>query len=152
MEDLALALMQVVLAFPRLMWKSSDVPLGKNEKLIIGCLHRALCQRQTFLSPSRIGELTGLSRPAVTASVNRLCEEGYIERTMDPQDRRRFRITLTPRGYDLFGRMQRMLFETAGSIVTQLGEADSRELIRILHRVIDILQPSTTGGKQHCEN
>lgn len=138
---------QAMFAFPRLMWKSSDVPLGKNEKMIVGCLHRALHHKQTFLSPSRIGELTGLSRPAVTAAINRLCEEGYIERIVDVQDRRRFRISLTRQGYDLFGKMQQMLFETAGSIVTQLGEADSRELIRLLNRVIDILQPSSVGGQ-----
>lgn len=147
MEDLTLQFAQAMFVFPRLMWKSLNVPLGKNEKMIIGCLHRALHHRQAFLSPSRIGELTGLSRPAVTASINRLCEEGYIERTIDMEDRRRFRISLTNRGYDLFAKMQRMLFETMGGVITQLGEADSRELVRLLNRVIDILQPPIIGGQ-----
>lgn len=50
------------------------------------------------LNPSEISERQGTSRNTISALVRDLEEEGLIERTLDPNDRRRFNIKLTQAG------------------------------------------------------
>ena len=49
------------------------------------------------LTMGELAELLGLSSGAVTGTVDRLAEAGYVERIPDEDDRRRMRLHLTPK-------------------------------------------------------
>lgn len=50
------------------------------------------------LNPSEISERQGVSRNTISALIRNLEDEGMVERRLDPDDRRRFNISLTERG------------------------------------------------------
>lgn len=66
-------------------------------------LHRSDLAALTVLAESdeplpigRIGERLGLGRPAMTALVDRLAEDGHVRRLADPDDGRRVLVELSP--------------------------------------------------------
>jgi DNA-binding MarR family transcriptional regulator len=52
-------------------------------------------------SVSRLAETKGISRPAISQSVDLLVTKGLIVRTIDPQDRRHIKLDLTAGGNSL---------------------------------------------------
>ncbi len=50
--------------------------------------------------PSRLAEKTHLDRPTVTGLIDRLERDGWVERRLDPEDRRSLRIFLTPKAME----------------------------------------------------
>jgi DNA-binding MarR family transcriptional regulator len=70
------------------------------------------------LPPSELSRFLGVSRNTVSALLNGLEDQGFIERHLHPTDRRQFLIRLTPGGHDLmcalapeFGAFVASLFE-----------------------------------------
>ncbi len=59
------------------------------------------------LTPSRLAELNHLSRPAMTAVIDRLQRAGYARRIADPSDRRQLLVEITPgarrRAMEIYG-------------------------------------------------
>ncbi|MEV4919935.1 MarR family transcriptional regulator [Streptomyces tirandamycinicus] len=53
------------------------------------------------LTPSVLAQTLMLSRAGMTNRLDRLEAAGLVERTLDPADRRSFRISLTDRGHEL---------------------------------------------------
>lgn len=50
------------------------------------------------LIPSELSDMLMMSRAGMTNRIDRLAAAGYVERTIDPADRRSFRVTLTDEG------------------------------------------------------
>lgn len=50
---------------------------------------------------SEIGDLLGVTNPAASQMIDRLVQNGYVERTEDPADRRAKRLKLTDKGIDI---------------------------------------------------
>jgi DNA-binding MarR family transcriptional regulator len=48
--------------------------------------------------PSALARALGISKQAVSQLIDTMVMRGYLERTPDPDDRRRMLLTLTPRG------------------------------------------------------
>jgi DNA-binding MarR family transcriptional regulator len=53
------------------------------------------------LTPSGLSTTLMLSRAGMTSRLDRLEAAGLVSRTMDPADRRSFRVTLTDHGYEV---------------------------------------------------
>jgi DNA-binding MarR family transcriptional regulator len=74
---------------------------------------------RTFDNTSPLGTLTrelGISKQAVSQLIDTMVMRGYLERTVDTEDRRRMLIKLTPRG------------EEAARVAWQAANAVDREL------------------------
>ena len=82
----------LILAEPLLfqLWRSSGLSLGQLRML------RLL--RDAPRSPSALAELVGVSAPSATRMLARLEEQGFLERSIDPIDRRRLVIRITVKG------------------------------------------------------
>jgi DNA-binding MarR family transcriptional regulator len=48
------------------------------------------------LTITELGEKTSLAKTTLTSMLDRMCEQGHIQRNQDPTDRRQTLITLTP--------------------------------------------------------
>lgn len=87
--------------------------------------------------PKRIGQLADelqVLRSTMTATADRLEQQGYIERIRDPDDRRAWILALTEKGHDI----QRMVFEDAEAIfreITQLSDKDMKTLDALLKKI-----------------
>jgi DNA-binding MarR family transcriptional regulator len=126
--------------FPRVLRIAHrDSAFSPGEIAFLGCIYDAGMHGRPHLTPSDIGKQLGISRPAVTAIINRMLGEGLIGRTIDKVDKRRVRIALTQKGSqqfesaweDVIGIMQRLLL--------MLGTENGTELVRLLQQALGIL-------------
>jgi len=92
----------------------------------------------TFVELSRrllvtAGNLTGI--------VDRLHAEGLVRRSVDPADRRAFRLTLTPKGRRLVRRAQRRHHRVLTALLAGMPARD----LRVLRRLLDRLRASASS-------
>ena len=79
-----------------------------------------------------------LSAPRTAAMLRALEEKGMLRRCADSHDRRRVVVQLTELGRRTAEQMHAALCAHVQHVLKQLGEQDSRELIRLLGRITEI--------------
>ena len=92
------------------------------------------------LIPSDISNAAGISGARIATTLNSLENKGYITRRIDPSDRRRILVTLTDKGRAQEEADRRKLMETIERMLTQLGEHDAKEYIRITRKIAELSQ------------
>lgn len=103
----------------------------------IMCLRavRALEEKGTDVSVATVAERVELSRPTASRVVDRLVDRGLVNRTRDPADRRRVRLTLTAVGLERLQMLPVPLQDRFLHRFAAMDEADRRALIASLRRV-----------------
>ena len=89
---------------------------------------------------SDIARASGLSPGAVTQVCDELVKDGLVERTRSQDDRRVVHIQITDQGRELVDRFRKTRSEKMKFILTRLGEEDATEFVRIIGRVVDIVE------------
>jgi DNA-binding MarR family transcriptional regulator len=84
---------------------------------------------------SEIGGWLSVTSPTVTQHLNRLEEQGLVERFADASDRRVVRIRLTGKGRQYVQRMQQARLELFAGLADHLGEEESMHFIRTMKKV-----------------
>lgn len=82
------------------------------------------------LTLTQLAERHCCGRSNVTALIDRLESDGYVERTVDESDRRNVRAALTPAGRAAYERASAILAEHERAIDERLGTAPRAELAR----------------------
>ena len=98
-------------------------------------LKRASCKGADGVRVSDIATSIGITVPAITQIITVLEKDGYVRRTMDPDDRRAVRVILTPAGDAMLEPAIRALDEVFISLIDYLGEDESKTLMNLLDRV-----------------
>jgi DNA-binding MarR family transcriptional regulator len=80
-------------------------------------------------TPSELARRLGLTRPAVTALIDRLATAGYVTRTSVPHDRRGSAVELTPHTWHALARVYRPLGQQIQQVDGHLGDAERRALV-----------------------
>ena len=109
-----------------------DIP--KNGLYVIGGL--ALDSSDVPLSQI-IRELR-VSKQAAGQLVDALVLRGYLERTVDPQDRRKLSVTLTERGRAAAATQAKALGEIDAQLIARVGQEDVSRTRRTLAALIDL--------------
>lgn len=89
-------------------------------------------------TPGALREVLGVSAPRTAAMLRALEEKGMLRRCADDCDRRRVVVRLTEFGRTSTEQMRTTLHTHVRCVLEQLGEQDSRELIRLLGRITEI--------------
>ena len=80
---------------------------------------------------------TTIDRSDMVATVNELVDQGLVERTPDPTDRRRNIVTITPAGQRRLRKLDRLLGNLQGQLLAPLSVDERRQPIHLLTRVVD---------------
>ena len=91
-------------------------------------VERALADEALTLT--QLAERHCCGRSNVTALIDRLEADGYVERSVDPADRRNVRAALTPKGRAAYERASAILAEHERAIDERLGQEPRAELAR----------------------
>lgn len=89
---------------------------------------------------SDITKILKIQKPATSKALNSLESKGFIERTVDKEDRRGIYVKLTDLGLDMIEILKRKGHEKLSRIMKLLGEDDAKEFIRIGYKVTEILR------------
>jgi DNA-binding MarR family transcriptional regulator len=87
------------------------------------------------LNPSEISSRQGVSRNAMSSFIASLEDDGLVERRLDPNDRRRFNISLTESGRSLVTDYARQHLEMIGGCFHVLTPDEQETLYQLLRKV-----------------
>nr|WP_200931367.1 MarR family transcriptional regulator [Frankia sp. R43] len=88
-------------------------------------------------SQAALSERTGIHRSDMVAVLGGLADARYVERTLDPADRRRNIVTITPAGRDHLSALDRLVDESQEELLAPLTSAERAELVRLLQQLDD---------------
>ncbi|HUN09024.1 MAG TPA: MarR family winged helix-turn-helix transcriptional regulator [Aggregatilineales bacterium] len=81
-----------------------------------------------------------ISRGAISQIASNLEKKGYLVRETDKNNRRKQIVTLTPEGREAMRQSDAEFDEMLTAFLTQLGEHDAHEMVRLFNRFADIAQ------------
>jgi DNA-binding MarR family transcriptional regulator len=87
-------------------------------------------------NPADLARALVTPKPSVTFMVKRMEALGYVKREMQPDDLRRFRLTLTPSGRRAMEAAREIFDEEFGKRLGRLTQSQRLELLRILERLV----------------
>lgn len=92
-------------------------------------------------SQATLGRRCGIDRSDMVATTNELAERGFVERTPDPDDRRRNVVTLTPEGRRQLQELDRLVTAAQDELLAPLSPAERTQLVALLTRLVDHHHP-----------
>lgn len=93
-------------------------------------------------SQAALADLLEVERITLCRMIDRLQEAQFLERRPDPNDRRVWRIFLTPKGEDIIGKLQTIAVAMQRELLTVLEPGEEEQLQSILSRLRDALKRS----------
>ena len=97
--------------------------------------------------PLPMGDLArrvAVTEKTITGLVDRLERDGLVERARTSADRRVVRVRLTARGARLARKLDQGILDRIAWLLEALGPGLSRDLFRILDKLLHLLQETTT--------
>ena len=88
-------------------------------------------------SQASLGRHTSIDRSDVVAALNELADRGLVQRSPDPEDRRRNIITITPAGVDQLRTLEQIVLGVQEQLLAPLSTTDRTRLIRLLTQVVE---------------
>ncbi|MFI9813438.1 MarR family winged helix-turn-helix transcriptional regulator [Saccharothrix variisporea] len=79
----------------------------------------------------------GVDRSDVVAAVNEMAERGFVERAVDPADRRRNIVTITEAGTRHLGHLDEVLAGAQDALLAPLSAAEREDLVGMLSRIVE---------------
>jgi len=81
--------------------------------------------------------------PNITRLVDKLETKGLLKRIRSKADRRVVQLRITPAGLDLLRQMDQPIGEAVAEAMRGLEEADLRQVIKLLTKLVSVMQSST---------
>jgi len=118
-------------------------PLGlrPNKALLITLLARGISHH-----PKMISDALDIMPSAVSAMIAELEEKAWIERSIDPNDKRKVQLKLTKAGLKLHDKMHASWTEVSRDGLRGVSEDDIRSLLRISKIILDKNQDVLSTG------
>jgi DNA-binding MarR family transcriptional regulator len=98
---------------------------------------RVLAREGGTARPGELADALGVNPRSVTSKVDAAERDGHVVRRPDPSDRRATLVELTARGREALEHLGRLRASGAGGLLEHLSGAEQRELVRLLHKVVD---------------
>ena len=95
----------------------------RAEYLLLGCL-----AHYDQLSAQDVARLTRRPRNSISRAVHRLLDEGYLDRSPDPDDGRQANLTITPAGRELHDKIAALFVQREAEILAPLSATERRQL------------------------
>ncbi|MFB9908529.1 MarR family winged helix-turn-helix transcriptional regulator [Allokutzneria oryzae] len=104
-----------------------------------GYHYRLLVALEEFgpASQAALGRRAGIHLSDVVAALNELAGQGLIERSPDPDDRRRNIVTITAPGRRQLKKLDKQLAKTQDELLAPLSEDERDQLTRMLARLLE---------------
>jgi DNA-binding MarR family transcriptional regulator len=103
------------------------------------------------LSPTSLATYQQVRPSVITRALTRLEEGGFLERTMDLQDRRRINLTITQKGIDASEYVERLYLEEIARAIGPVSDSELDALnsaIHLISEIVDKLMASGFGSGQ----
>ena len=99
---------------------------------------------------SELGDHLGITYPAVSQMLDRLVDEGLIQRTEDPNDRRSKQIVLTDKGMDTLNEGIKARQASLLEMADKLTDSEKEQIASAFQIVLEKLQVPELWSKPEC--
>ena len=106
-------------------------------------------ERHEGLKQSELAELLDIQPITLTRLIDRLCDNGLIERRSDPHDRRAKRLFLTPAARPLLDKLSKLSTEMMAGVLTGIDRSAVEAMTRQLIGIKDNLRLAISERAQH---
>lgn len=131
----------VMMRFKRIDFCPSSVTgLQQSELVVMGRASDGCVCDGRGIGTSDIQKDLHISKPSVSQTLNNLERKGYVVRMIDPADRRKITVTLTPEGKKVLADAQQYYAETLDRTLEQFGIENTRIVLELINRLMDIMQ------------
>lgn len=120
-------LLKIMLENSRLPYQEELAEFSHGELAILVYL-RNDCSGVTS---GELADALAMTLPRMSAAISGLIKKGLVYKLTDEADRRKTRIYITPAGITHVGEKEAKLRDQTANLITELGENDAREFIRI---------------------
>ncbi|MCC8142262.1 MAG: MarR family transcriptional regulator [Lachnospiraceae bacterium] len=103
----------------------------QGEIFALGYLH----ETGQEANPKDIGKVMAVSSARVAVLLNNMEKKGWICRLSDQSDNRKTLVAMTDLGEEIFLERQREVLDSVSKVLQDLGEDDTRSLIRIHEKI-----------------
>ncbi|MBO0960604.1 MarR family transcriptional regulator [Neobacillus sp. MM2021_6] len=131
-------LLQSFMQLKKTGWHNKKIAgFNPSEFRVLATIQRFANDKNSEMKVSEISQLLEVTPPTITQIVNILEKDSLVERTVDPDDRRAVKITLTPAGMEATKNARKAFGETFLGLIDYLGEEESVQLAELLTKVHD---------------
>ena len=109
--------------------------LSWSKLFILLCLRAMQDAGEKGLNPSTLSGHLSVTRNTVSTLLGGLERQGYVTREMDPEDKRRFVIRLTPAGWEAVERSSEPLFR---HLQILLGSMNCEQRVALVHGLMEL--------------
>ncbi|MEE4194758.1 MAG: MarR family transcriptional regulator [Anaerolineae bacterium] len=120
--------------------------------ILLRLLGEKQCGNSEGINPTQISKLRNVSKNTVSALLRGLEDQGLIERTLDPSDRRRFLIRITPAGEALIRTTTPDRAQFMNQLAANLSEEEKDQLLYLLIKLHQSLLSCVSTGNIDSEN
>ena len=83
-------------------------------------------------SAKQVAARTSTDAFFVARAIDKLVEQGYVEKGLDPEDRRRLRLSLTGAGRKVHRKVEKMINEVEAGLLAGVSAADAEVFFRVM--------------------
>lgn len=120
-------------------WVHLELSIGQLKTLMVLASH-------SRMSVGAIAETVEVGKPAASMLVDRLVQLGYVQRTEDPEDRRRTWVELTETGSELVTKLRQGGSDRLASLLERLEPDDLAALLRGLQALAAIAERESASA------
>lgn len=95
-------------------------------------------ESQPGLDQASLAKRIAYDRATIGGVVKRLVHKGYVERLPDEEDRRAFKLWLTPEGMSALQQLKGIVTALQGDILGTLTEDEKDMLLRLIAKALDV--------------
>jgi len=141
MDATAQKLLQALDQFHRARWHEQETYAGckPSEIRVLFCIKHG-AKPGSPMKVSEISKYMHVTSPTITQLLNSLEPNGFVERQIDPEDRRSVGIKLTEKGEWVTERAWEGFLTALQGMIDYLGEEDSERLADLLFKVLRYLE------------
>ena len=139
-DALALELMEQMHTFRKARVLQGMDEAMQGEKRVL----HFIAKQEGEVQPGEIVRDMQVSPARIAQTLNGIEKKGLVIRHIDPNDRRKILIAITPEGMDLAEAHMRDRVEAISKMLRLLGEQDAREYVRIVGKLAGLMGGSVS--------
>lgn len=89
------------------------------------------------LNQNELAELLFKDKASLTRMIKTMVKHEFIERAINPEDLRRYKLILTPKGKEVVKALPKIITTNRSVALDGVSETDQKHLKRILNKIID---------------
>jgi DNA-binding MarR family transcriptional regulator len=104
--------------------------IGSGQYVILLTLFRT-----NGISQEKLSDYLKIDKGSIAKSIKKLEDEGYIRRSIDSDDKRAYKVSLTQKGLDIIPLVQEAIKSWEDIIISDLSDSEKQIIEQLLYRM-----------------